>query len=116
PLCPPPGGFFGGGRWLPWPKPRPFFNLDKLPKKPAAPVFVTEGEKACQAAEQLAPGYVCITSPGGSKAAAQADWRPRAGRQIVIWPDNDDAGRQYAAAVAKHCTAAGATGVSIIEP
>src|SRR5262249_20299801 len=60
--------------------------------------------------------YVVVTSPGGSRAAAQADWSPLVGREVVIWPDADDPGRQYAAAVAKHCGAAGATRVSIIEP
>jgi putative DNA primase/helicase len=115
-FCQHPGGVFRDWRWLTWRKPRPLFNLDRLAQRPAAPVLVVEGEKACRAAEQLVRGYVCVTSPGGSKAAAQADWKPLTGRTIVVWPDNDDAGRQYAAAVAKHCTAAGATGVLIIEP
>ena len=57
-----------------------------------------------------------MTSPGGSKAAAQADWTPLCGREVVIFPDNDDPGRQYAAAVARHCGAVGAVRVSIIEP
>jgi DNA primase len=82
----------------------------------ARAVLIVEGEKACRAAERLAPGYVCVTSPGGSKAAAQADWSPLNGREIVVWPDNDDPGRQYAAAVAKHCGSAGAMRVSVIEP
>src|SRR5579864_4960853 len=115
-FCRHPGGIFRDWRWTTWRKPRPLFNLDALHKRPAAPVLIVEGEKACQAAEQLAPGYVCITSPGGSKAAAQADWSPLHGREIVIWPDADDPGRQYAAFVAKHCGAAGAMRVSIIEP
>src|SRR4029077_19921619 len=54
--------------------------------------------------------------PGGSKAAVQADWTPLNGREVVIWPDADDPGRQYAAAVSKHCGAVGAVRVSIIEP
>jgi putative DNA primase/helicase len=114
--CKHPGGVFRDWRWSTWRKPRPLFNLDKLHTRRAAPVLIVEGEKACQAAEQLAPGYVCITSPGGSKAAAQADWSSLHGREVIIWPDNDDAGRQYAVAVAKHCGAAGAARVSIIEP
>jgi hypothetical protein len=115
-FCQHPGGIFRDWRWTTWRKPRPLFNLDKLHKRRAAPVVIVEGEKACRAAERLAPGYVCITSPGGSKAAAQADWSPITGREIVVWPDADDPGRQYAATVAKHCGAAGAMRVSIIEP
>jgi hypothetical protein len=114
--CRHPGGVFSDWRWATWQKPRPLFNLDQFHKRPAAPVLVAEGEKACRAAEQLAPGYVCITSPGGSKSAAQAEWTPLNGREVVIWPDNDDPGRQYATAVAKHCGAAGAMRVSVIVP
>jgi len=114
--CRHPGGIFRDWRWSTWRKPRPLFGLDKLHTRRAAPVLITEGEKACQAAERLAPGYVCITSPGGSKAGAQADWTPLHGREVIVWPDADDPGRQYAGAVAKHCGAAGAMRVSIIEP
>jgi hypothetical protein len=59
---------------------------------------------------------VCITSPGGSKSALQADWTPLNKRNVVVWPDNDDPGRQYAATVAKLCGEAGALPVSIVEP
>jgi putative DNA primase/helicase len=115
-FCLHPGGTFRDWRWATWQKPRPLFNLDKLDKRRHAPALIVEGEKACRAAERLAPGHVCITSPGGSKAAAQADWTPLNGHEVVIWPDDDDPGRQYAATVAKHCSAAGALCVSIIEP
>lgn len=114
--CLHPRGILRDWRWTMWQKPRPLFNLDHLDKRPAAPVLIVEGEKACRAAERLTPGFVCITSPAGSKAAAQADWLPLNGRVVVIWPDNDDPGRQYAAAVAKRCGAAGALRVSVIEP
>jgi putative DNA primase/helicase len=114
--CQHPRGVFRDWRWTTWRKPRPLFNLEKLHNRPAAPVLIVEGEKACHAAEQLAPSCVCLTSPGGSKAAAQADWTPLDHREVVIWPDADDPGRQYAAMVAKHCGAAGAMRISIIEP
>ncbi len=114
--CLHPGGSLRAWRWSTWNKPRPLFSLDKLYKRRAAPVLIVEGEKAAGAAEQLAPGYICITSPGGSKSAAQADWTPLNGRDVVIWPDNDDPGRQYAATVAKLCGAAGALLISTIEP
>jgi hypothetical protein len=114
--CRHPGGVFCDWRWTTWRKPRPLFNADKLQTRRAAPVLIVEGEKSCHAAERLAPGFVCVTSPGGSKAAAQADWSALNGREVVIWPDADDPGQQYAAAVAKLCGAAGATRVAAIEP
>jgi hypothetical protein len=114
--CQHPGGVLRNWRWTTWRKPRPLFNLDHIDKRRAAPVLIVEGEKACGAAQQLAPGYVCITSPGGSKAAAQADWTPLNGREVVIWPDNDDPGWQYAATVAKQAGAIGALRVLVIQP
>lgn len=101
-------------RWQTWKEPRPLYRLDALQSRPGAPVLVLEGEKAVHAAEQLAPGHVCVTSPGGSKAPTKADWTPLRGREVVIWPDADDPGRQYAAAVAKRCREVGAASVSVV--
>jgi hypothetical protein len=50
------GGRLDEWRWTTWQKPRPLFNLDRLHQRPAAPVLITEGEKASRAAEKLAPG------------------------------------------------------------
>jgi putative DNA primase/helicase len=60
-------------RWLGFPKPRPLYGLDRLAARPDAPVIVTEGETAADAAAELLPDHVAITSPGSSKAAAAAD-------------------------------------------
>jgi putative DNA primase/helicase len=62
-----------------------------------ARVYVVEGEKAADAGRRL--GLVTTTSSGGAAAAHQTDWSPLAGRDVVIVPDNDDAGRKYAATV-----------------
>lgn len=89
--------------WRGWPEPRPLYGLDKLAAYPEAKVIVCEGEKAADAAQKLLalPDYVCITSPGGSNAAHKADWSEIAGREIIIWPDNDEVGQKYAHAVAQ---------------
>lgn len=115
-FCVHPEGFIRDWRWQTWQKPRPLFNADQLHRRPAACVLVVEGERCCRAAERLAPGYVCVTSPGGSKAASQADWSALARREVIVWPDHDDPGRLYAATVPKHAIAAGAIRVSIIDP
>ncbi len=88
-------------RWLGLPKPRPLYGLDRLAAFPGAPVILCEGEKAADAAGALFPDHVAMTSPGGSKAAAAADWAPLAGCKVTIWPDADEAGQGYATAVAK---------------
>ena len=77
-------------RWLGFPRPRPLYGLDRLAARPDAPVIVTEGEKAADAAGWLLPDHVVVTSPGVSKAAGAADWSVLAGRRVTIWPDADE--------------------------
>jgi Ti-type conjugative transfer relaxase TraA len=73
------------------------YHLEELKQKPLAPVLVVEGEKTAD----LAPAkmqtirdkeYIAVTWPGGCKAALKADWTPLAGREVLIWPDNDAGG------------------------
>jgi hypothetical protein len=82
-------------------KPHPLYGLETLAKRPDDPVGIVEGEKAADAARLLLPERVWVTSPHGSKAAAEADWSPLAGRPVIIWPDHDAAGIGYAIEVAK---------------
>jgi len=96
------------------PAPRPLYGLPDLLATPAAArVYVTEGEKAADAARAV--GLVATTSPHGSKSAGKADWSPVAGRGVVVLPDHDDAGERYADDVARLATAAGAKSVRIVR-
>ncbi len=83
-----------GGTWRPggMPSPRPLYGLPDLADAPR--VFVTEGEKAADAARLL--GLVATTSAHGSQSASKTDWTPLAGKEVVILPDNDAAGADYA--------------------
>ena len=103
-------------RWKGFPEPRPLYGLDRLAANPDAPVLIVEGEKATEAACRLCPGYVPVTSPGGSKAAGKADWSPLAGRHVTIWPDADEPGKDYAGAVEKALRSVGAETVCVIVP
>ena len=96
------------------PAPRPLYNLPVLAERPDAPVLVCEGEKATDAATALFQDHVCITSQGGSGAAAKSDWSPLAGRAVAIWPDHDEPGANYAGAVAALARAAGAVSVRVV--
>jgi hypothetical protein len=78
------------------PEPRPLYGLPDLAL--ANRVIVTEGEKAADAARAL--GFSATTSAGGSQAATKTDWRPLAGKELWILPDNDPPGRRYAETVA----------------
>ena len=80
------------------PEPRPLLDRRTI-LETAGPVYVVEGEKAFDAASGL--GLVATASAGGANTAGKSDWSPLAGREVVILPDNDDAGRKYAADVAE---------------
>jgi hypothetical protein len=85
-----------GWRISAMPEPRPLYGLPELAT--ATRVIVCEGEKAADAARAL--GFIATTSAGGSQAATKTDWRPLAGKEIWILPDNDPPGRKYADIVA----------------
>ena len=88
-------------RWKGVPSPRPLYGLDRLAANPDAPVMILEGEKAADAAAELFPACVCITSPNGAEAWDKANWSVLLGRKkVLIVPDNDAAGFKYAQGVA----------------
>jgi len=96
------------------PTPRPLYKLQELLATPAeSRIYVTEGEKAADAVRAV--GLVATTSPHGSKSASKADWAPLTMREVVILPDNDEAGERYADSVAQLAKTAGAKSVRIIR-
>lgn len=66
----------------------------------SGPVYVVEGEKAADAARNI--GLLATTSAHGAGSAEKSDWSPLAGRDVIILPDQDEAGRKYAQLVGKH--------------
>jgi putative DNA primase/helicase len=55
-----------------------------------------------------------VTSQGGSNAGARSDWSPLAGRDVIIWPDNDEPGQKYAATV-RSCLRGIASSVRLVD-
>lgn len=102
-------------RWKAAPDPRPIFGLDLLAADPAAPVCVTEGEKARDAAARLLPGHVVVCWQGGAQAVGKADLSPFAGRDAMLWPDADDVGHKCMCKLAGLLTAAGAISARLIN-
>lgn len=95
-------------------KPRPLFDLPGLLSLEAGSrIYVTEGERAADAAR--AAGLVATTSPHGSQAAGKADWSPLAGLDVVVLPDHDTSGEEYAADVVRLAAAAGAKSVRVVR-
>jgi len=78
------------------PEPRPLYCLTDLTN--ANRVYITEGEKAADAARSI--GLVATTSAHGSQSPDKTDWTPLAGKECIVLPDNDLAGEKYANAVA----------------
>jgi putative DNA primase/helicase len=101
-------------RWESWPVPRPLYGLRELAERPSAKVVVCEGEKSTDTARRLLPDFVVVTSPNGSNSADKADWSPLHGRDVVIWPDADAPGQEYAHAVAE--VAVGAKSEAMLSP
>lgn len=97
-----------GWHWKQGAKPLPLYGLEQLAACADVPVLLVEGEKTADAAAALFKDYVVMTSQGGSKAAANNDWTPLAGRDVTIWPDNDDAGQAWADDVIRYLREAGA--------
>jgi putative DNA primase/helicase len=83
-----------------WPAPRPLYRLAELERHFWAPVLITEGEKAADAAVALFPQHVVVSWCGGSQAIASVDWSPLAGRAVTLWPDADSSGREAMARLA----------------
>jgi len=101
-------------RWKAFDAPRPLYSLEQLERAPDAPVIVTEGEKAADAARLIFPHHAVVTSPGGSHGALKADWSPLKGREVTVWPDADEPGRDYARNVAQCALQAGARSVRLV--
>lgn len=82
--------------------PYSLYNLETIVHADAdAIIAICEGEKDAETASQL--GYIGTTNPGGAgnfhkiSASAKAHLK---GRRVVIFADNDDAGRKHAGDVA----------------
>ena len=56
-------------------------------------IVVVEGEKACDALWMY--GIPATTSSGGANGAKKTDWSVIKDKKLILWPDNDDAGRKY---------------------
>jgi hypothetical protein len=72
----------------------PLFKLPELIARPSEPVWIVEGEKCACALATV--GVLVTTSAHGAPGARKTDWTPIAGREVIILPDNDADGRDYA--------------------
>lgn len=97
-----------GKQYRPWdalrrkmsaPELRPLYNLPRVAS--ADVIVLVEGEKCADALQSV--GVVATTAMGGAKAPVQkTDWSPLTGKTVIIWPDHDAPGTQYADTVIAH--------------
>lgn len=57
--------------------------------------IIVEGEKAAKAAQEKFPNHAVVSWLGGASNTAKADWELlRNIDSVLLWPDNDEAGRK----------------------
>lgn len=95
------------------PTPRPLYNQPGVSESET--VILVEGEKCAEAL--INAGVVATTAMNGAKSPVdKTDWSPLAGKSVLIWPDADGPGWEYADAASKAIMAAGATSCRILIP
>ena len=72
------------------PKPWPIYNRARI--RLADTVVIVEGEKAVHCLHEY--GIIATTSPGAGKAP-YADWTLLSGKNLILWPDQDEAGHNH---------------------
>lgn len=85
------------GQWSHFKEPafnnrKPIYNLHLLSRNLSDKVYVVEGEKCAKALSRI--GLLATTS-GGATSAKDANWDALKGRNVIIWPDNDESGIKY---------------------
>ena len=76
---------------------------------------VCEGEKAAAACAQHVKGLPYTAFSYGGASATSADFSPLAGRQVIIWPDADEAGGKAGEKIAQSAVEAGAAGLKLVD-
>jgi putative DNA primase/helicase len=82
------------------------YNLYRLAKYQKETVYLVEGEKCVDALTKL---KLLATTSGGASSDDKADWQPLAGRDVIAWADNDEAGLGYIQRATEKLLALGCT-------
>ena len=111
----------GEKNYLPWdeerkkykmPKSRPLYNQPGIAT--SEKIILVEGEKCAQGL--IDKGICATTAMGGANAdITKTDWKPLKGKDIIIWPDNDEVGKEYANKAAAFLKTKSVKSVSILN-
>ena len=96
---------------------RPLYNIPNI--LASDKVIWVEGEKCADALNNI--GYTTTCTMGGAgmltkKSATQYDFSPLQGKEVILWQDNDNAGRRVAELVQELSLNAGARSVTMLTP
>ena len=98
------------------PETRPLYNIPNIIG--ADKVIWVEGEKCADALTSL--GYIATCTIGGAgmlseKSASKFDFTPLRNKEVILWPDNDEAGKKLAKIVEAQAINAGAKSTLILQ-
>ncbi len=95
------------------PEPRPLYNQPGIAR--ADSVVLVEGEKCAEAL--IGIGLCATTAMHGANAPVEkTDWSPLEAKAVLVWPDRDKPGWDYAMAAAQAALAAGAASCDVLLP
>ena len=97
-------------------KPWPLYGLERLRKK--LPVVLVESEKAADFGNRLAgENFVFLSWYGSASSVDIVDFSPLSGgRQVFLWPDNDEVGKLAMKKIAKTIKKTGGSVSGIVRP
>lgn len=108
--------FVPGVPYSKFPDIRPLYNIPNI--LASERVIWVEGEKCADALNNA--GYTATCTLAGAsltkKTAAQYDFSPLQGKEIILWPDNDTQGKKLADLVQDLALNAGAKSVTMLTP
>ena len=98
------------------PEPRPLYNIPNI--SGANKVIWVEGEKCANALTEL--GYAATCTIGGAgmlseNTAHKFDFTQLRNKELILWPDNDEAGKKLARIVEAQAKEAGAKSTLILQ-
>ena len=78
---------------------RPLYNIPGIIN--SKKIIIVEGEKSADAL--IEAGFTATTAMFGANAPLnKTDWSPLKNKEVIIWPDNDAAGVDYAKKLSEH--------------
>jgi hypothetical protein len=77
----------------------PLWRSELLAEFPTRPVFICEGEKDADAI--CSHGGLALGTYGADVIPSKVALAPLVGRKVILWPDNDAAGRRHMEAIAR---------------